>query len=108
MSVKIGKNIEDNKNHSFSGDGFTYRKAYFKDFDGQYYEITLSIGHNGTVATVYNVGKIKEGVAPSAKIIAVVGSKSLGETPSDDIISQNSKKSITKYSLSTWTPETQA
>ena len=29
------------------------------DFDGQYYKVTLSIGNNGTVATVYNVGKGK-------------------------------------------------
>ena len=66
-SKKINKN-GDNKNHSFAKDGFTYRKAYFEDFDGQYYEITLSIGHNGTVATVYNVGKIKESVISIDKI----------------------------------------
>ena len=41
----------DSKTHSFTGDGFSYRSAYFRDFDGKYYEITLSIGHDGTVAT---------------------------------------------------------
>ena len=93
---------DDSKNHSFAKDGFTYRRAYFKDFDGQYYEVTLSIGNKGTVATVYNVGKIKEGVPPSAKILAVVGSKPLGNTPSAPIIPQNSKKSSSsaKKSLS--------
>ncbi len=70
----------DSKNHSFAKDGFTYRRTYFEDFDGQYYEITLSIGHSGSVATVYNVGKVKESVLPSAKTIAVVGSKALGKT----------------------------
>lgn len=93
VSTKRGQANEDTKNHSFAKDGFTYRKAYFKDFDGKYYEITLSIGHNGTVATIYNVGKIKEGVPPSAKIIAVVGSKPLGETPSANSISENGEKS---------------
>lgn len=92
VSKKIGQEA-DSKNHSFAKDGFTYRRAYFKDFDGQYYEVTLSIGHNGTVATVYNVGKIKKGVSPSAKIIAVVGSKPLGKSPSSNSISQNSEKS---------------
>ncbi len=92
VSTKIGKET-DNKDHSFANDGFTYRRAYFKDFDGQYYEVTLSIGHNGSVATVYNVGKIKEGVSPSAKIIAVVGSQPLGKTPSGNSIPQNSEKS---------------
>ncbi len=81
----------DNKNHSFAKDGFTYRRAYFRDFDGQYYEVTLSIGNNGTVATVYNVGKIKESVSPSAKVIAVVGSKPLGEAPSNNKISPSAE-----------------
>lgn len=92
VSTKKGEN-QDTKDHSFAKDGFTYRRAYFKDFDGQYYEVTLSIGHNGSVATVYNVGKIKEGVSPSAKIIAVVGSQPLGKTPSNSSIPQNSEKS---------------
>lgn len=67
--------VPDTKNHPFAKDGFTYRKTYFEDFNGDYYEITLSIGHNGTTATVYNVGKIKKGTVPTAAISAVVGSK---------------------------------
>jgi len=93
VSTKTKQNVADSKGHAFAKDGFTYRRAYFKDFDGQYYEITLSIGHNGTVATVYNVGKIKESALPTAKIIAGVGSKALGKTLSNYSISQNSEKS---------------
>ena len=89
----------DSKNHPFAKDGFTYRRAYFEDFDGQYYEVTLSIGHNGTIATVYNVGKIKGSVPPSAKVIAVVGSKPLGRTLSKSDISQNDQKVNGKFSL---------
>ena len=85
----------DSKNHSFAKDGFTYRTAYFEDFDGKYYRITLSIGNNGTVATVYNVGEIKENVPSSAKIIAVMSSKALDETFSNDSISQKSQNSNT-------------
>lgn len=88
----------DSKNHSFAKDGFTYRRAYFKDFDGQYYEVTLSIGNNGTIATVYNVGKIKESVSPSAKIIAVVGSKPLGATLSTGNISPSAENVNGKFS----------
>lgn len=83
----------DSKNHLFAKDGFTYRTAYFEDFDGQYYKITLSIGHNGTTATVYNIGKIEKSVSPSAKVIAVVGSRALGKTLSNNSIPQNTKKS---------------
>lgn len=75
----------DSKNHGFAKDGFTYRTAYFEDFDGQYYRITLSIGENNNVATVYNVGKIKKEALPSAKIIAVVGSKALGSTSNNNV-----------------------
>ena len=92
ISKKRGKGKADDKGHSFVDNGFTYRTAYFKDFDGQYYEVTLSIGHKGTVATVYNVGKIEEGVSPTAKIIAVAESQLLLETPSDTSISDSSEK----------------
>ena len=94
-SRPIGKD-KDNKSHRFAKDGFTYRRAYFKDFDGQYYEVTLSIGKKGTIATVYNVGKMTKDVPPSAKIIAVVGSKPLGRTPLDKSIPQSAEKSTEK------------
>lgn len=81
---------KDTKNHSFAKDGFRYRTAYFEDFDGQYYKIRFSVGENGTVATVYNVGKIEGSVPSSAKLIAVVGSKALnGSLPNDSISKTN-------------------
>ena len=43
----------------------------------------------GRFFTYYNVGKIDKGVLPSAKIIAGVGSKPLGKTPSKSYIAQN-------------------
>ena len=86
-SIKSNKPLSrDAKRHDFAKDGFEYRTAYFEDFDGKYYKIRFSIGHNGTVATVYNVGKIKEDVPSSAKLIAVVGSQALDGTSSNDII----------------------
>lgn len=99
VSKPVGKK-GDNKNHPFAKDGFTYRRAYFEDFDGQYYEVTLSIGNNGTVATVYNVGKIEGSVLPSAKLIAVVGSKPLGKTLPANDITQETQKVKGKFSLS--------
>lgn len=92
VSKKKKGDQDDHKNHDFAKDGFTYRKAYFEDFDGQYYEVTLSIGHNGTLATVYNVGKIKESVLPSAKVIAVVESKAPWKTLSNDRIAETEGK----------------
>ena len=60
VSKRGKKDIPDNKNHPFAKDGFNYRTAYFLDNDGNYYRITMSVGKNGNVNTVYNVGKIKE------------------------------------------------
>ena len=99
VSAPLSK-ASDNKNHSFAKDGFVYRKAYFQDFDGQYYEIDLSIGKDGTVLTVYNVGKIAKSVLPSAKIIAGVGSKPLGKTLSKEGVPQKGGNVKKQFSLS--------
>ena len=52
--------VPDTKNHSFAKDGFNYRTAYFEDSDGKYYKITISVGKNGAINTIYNVGQMKE------------------------------------------------
>lgn len=70
------KDVPDYKNHAFAKDGFNYRTAYFEDFDGQYYKVTLSVGKNGEINTVYNVGKIKE--APFPLVAQRPGTKSTG------------------------------
>ena len=70
--------IPDMKNHSFAKDGFDYRRTYFRDFDGRYYRVTLSIGKNGDLNTVYNVGKIKTDTPTGSRIIsALSGSKAV-------------------------------
>ena len=57
ISTKTNQNpIPDTKNHKFAKDGFDYRRAYFEDFDGQYYKITMSVGKNGSLDTIYNIG----------------------------------------------------
>lgn len=81
----------DIKSHKFAKDGFVYKTAYFQDYDGQYYRINLSVGIKDKIATVYNIGKIKEDKLPSAKLIAVVGSKPLGNLSSNNIILNNSE-----------------
>ncbi len=50
------------KQHSgdFASDGFDYRTAYFRDLDGDYYRLTLSVGVNLEGKEAYNIGKIKK------------------------------------------------
>lgn len=86
LDKKSGK--DDRKNHLFAKDGFTYRTAYFRDFDGKYYRFRISIGHNGTTATVYNVVQTKEDTLPAANIVAAVGSKAMGKYPLKHSISE--------------------
>lgn len=76
ISKKTNKPIiPDTKNHNFAKDGFTYRTVFFEDFDGAYYKITLSIGENNGVSTVYNVGKMKTEDIPDGNIVSTIGSK---------------------------------
>ena len=63
VSRRGRRTVPDAKNHRFARDGFNYRTAYFKDASG-YYRLTLSVGQNGTVNTIYNVGKIEEAAFP--------------------------------------------
>ena len=49
----------------FANNGWFYRKAWFQDFDGKYYLVTISTadGDNGVV--VYNVGDMKRRGSPA-------------------------------------------
>lgn len=98
-----GKITPDSKNHPFAKDGFTYRTAYFEDADGQYYKITLSVGHNGTVSTIYNVGKIKKDSMPNGKVISMIGSKA--DILSTHSISPKTENVNKKFSLKDTTNE---
>ena len=69
------------KNHSFAKDGWNYRRAYFEDFDGQYYEITMSVGKNGKINTIYNIGKLNEKNRSKPSLVA--------QRPSDKNITDN-------------------
>ena len=92
--------VPDDKNHSFAKDGFTYRTVYFQDFDNSYYKITISVGENNGISTVYNVGKIKADDIPDGNIISTIGSKadmsstrySIGNP--DEIVKENDSAKI--------------
>ena len=101
------KNARDTKNHRFAKDVFSYRTAYFQDYDGSYYRITLSVGENGNVSTVYNVGKLKKDTLPNGNIKTVFrGSKAdsvsngitvTQKSPSVNSILSDSGEKITKF-----------
>lgn len=82
----------DNKHqkYKFADDGWTYRDTYFFDGDGEYYKITISIGHNGEIATIYNVGIIKKSQLPVEIRSPIMSSKTRATNSSyDKSVSQN-------------------
>lgn len=96
---KATNHSDDARDHNFANDGFEYRTAYFEDHDGKYYKITLSVGKSNGIATVYNVGKIKEDQLPSVKLMTVVGSKPLGKRSSANKISDSSENVKKNFSI---------
>lgn len=88
ISQKINKNpVPDYKNHKFAKDGFDYRSAYFEDFDGQYYKITMSVGKNGDIDTIYNIGKMDKKNRSKSSLMA--------QRPSDKKITSNEELTST-------------
>ena len=73
VSERINKNARSDETSAdgrpihgkFAENGWLYREAWFQDFDGQYYRVTISIadGDNGVV--VYNVGDMKRRGSPA-------------------------------------------
>ena len=88
------------KNHKFATDGFNYRTAYFMDGDGKYYRITLSVGKNGEINTVYNVGKIKETERPlvAQRPDRIISTEDELNSVSNNRVAQN-EPSVNNYSM---------
>ncbi len=107
VSTKINdKPIPDSKNHKFAKDGFDYRRAYFEDFDGQYYKITMSVGKNGNINTIYNIGRLDNMSKKNRSKSSVTAQRPLSQkTNKEEITSINSitnsdeNVNITKYSM---------
>lgn len=95
-------NLKPNRRTPFGRDGFDYRYTYFLDKDGSYYRLTLSVGIDGNIKTVYNIGEIKKVPFPST-----AQRPKAGTTPSDNTVSQSntnvnthSMQNGAKYSVS--------
>ena len=94
------KITSDRKNHNIAKEGFSYRTVYFKDFDKNYYRITLSVGESNNISTVYNVGKIKVEDIPNGNIVSAIGSKADMSSTNDSIsnnspiVNENSKNKL--------------
>ena len=66
ISERGKKNVADydNRHGRMAADGWNYRTAFFMDFDGKYYEITISVAENADGKMIYNIGKMQERSIP--------------------------------------------
>ncbi|MBQ7076046.1 MAG: hypothetical protein IJM94_04515, partial [Clostridia bacterium] len=71
QTSKFDDYTESKKEHSdgFASEGFDYRTAYFRDLDGKYYRLTLSVGINADGKEAYNIGIIKEIPFPDKTVV---------------------------------------
>ena len=80
-------------------DGWNYRKAYFQDFDGRYYSVTISIAKDVNGNVVYNIGNMKEEASPKVKgSSAGNGNGPRGFASSDTSIRSEGQKGQERFS----------
>lgn len=102
--AKISKydNITADKNNRHDINNFSYRSVYFRDYDGTYYKVKLSVKELTTDSILYNAGKIEKRSAPglsrgsSDKAAEGGDIGAQGVIPLDDSIRNNSEKNNSK------------
>ena len=91
---------ENNLHGDMAKDGWRYRRAYFMDHDGKYYDLTLSVAYGRDGKVAYNIANMRERSFPTLpgssnpKTGAQRGKASLRGT-----IPQSDAESNTKYSM---------
>lgn len=90
VSQKSARQAADEGNYhaDFAKNGWNYRTAYFQDFDGKYYQITVSIAKNDAGDVVYNVGRMQERSLPRFNGSSADSSARLGETSFNKKVAQ--------------------
>ncbi len=63
---KVKKDYNGRHGEMASG-GWIYRNAYFMDFDGKYYKVTVSTANGNGGIVIYNIGQMKEEALPKIK-----------------------------------------
>ena len=54
------EDLDHKHNNDIGEDGFQYYTAYFRDFGGEYYRMTITAAQNGDESTVYSIGNIRK------------------------------------------------
>ena len=96
---KKPKADKDARHGDFAEGGWTYRTAFFQDFDGKYYRLKISVAKGSDGNVVYNIGDIDERSFPKVNGSSAKDGALKGETSFSDSIFDNPQKSNTQNSV---------
>ena len=101
ISQRSGKNAVDEGGYhaDFAKNGWNYRTAYFRDFDGKYYQVLVSIAKNDAGETVYNVGRMQERSFPRFNGSSANSSARIGEASFNERVSQTERAVKDPYDI---------
>ena len=108
ISVKGDRNVVDhNSRHGgMASSGWNYRTAFFKDFDGKYYKVTISTAQSADGKMIYNIGQMQERSIPQINGSSAAGSGALRGDASVDSLSRGVQNVKLKFSMETPVEET--
>lgn len=91
---------ENNLHGDVAKDGWRYRRAYFMDHDGKYYDLTLSVAYGRDGKVAYNIANMRERSFPTSPGSSnpKTGAQS-GKASPKATIPQSDVESNTKYSM---------
>lgn len=99
-SVRGGKSVRDynNRHGDMASGGWNYRTAFFEDFDGKYYEVTISVAQGKNGSMIYNIGQMQERSIPQINGSSVTNNGAQRGDASAGSIRQTGQKSQEKFS----------
>lgn len=96
VSRRVGRTKPDEggRHGEMARDGWNYREAFFRDFDGTYYRVKISVAQGADGNAVYNIGQMKKEAFPKIKgSYAVSGNDPRGNTSQESATSVNTNVS---------------
>lgn len=108
VSVKGDRNVVDhNSRHGdMASSGWNYRTAFFKDFNGKYYKVTISTAQSADGKMIYNIGQMQERSIPQINGSSAADSGALRGNASVDSLSRGAQNVKLKFSMETPVEET--
>ena len=108
VSVKGDRNVVDhNSRHGdMASSGWNYRTAFFKDFDGKYYKVTISTAQSADGKMIYNIGQMQERSIPQINGSSAADSGALRGDALEYSLSRDTQNVKSKFSMETPVEET--